>query len=36
VSGEGESAIVMNLGLREPVASRLAERLAAIDFGERS
>jgi hypothetical protein len=36
VSGDGPSAIVVNLGPREPVATRLAEWLAEIDFGEGS
>lgn len=36
VSGEGESAVVVNLGPREAVATRMAEWLAEIDFGENS
>ena len=35
VSGEGQDAVVVNLGPREAVAHKLAQWLAEIDFGER-
>jgi len=34
VSGSGESAVVVNLGPREPVSERMADWLGEIDFGE--
>ena len=34
VSGQGESAVVVNLGPREAVAEKLTQWLAEIDFGE--
>ena len=34
VSGKGEEAVVVNLGPREAVATKLADWLAEIDFGE--
>jgi hypothetical protein len=36
VAGKGEDAVVVNLGLREAVATKLADWLAEIDFGDRS
>ncbi len=35
VIGKGENALVANLGPREGVATKLADWLASIDFGER-
>ena len=34
VSGKGESAVVVNLGPREPVAEKMADWLGQIDFGD--
>jgi hypothetical protein len=34
VSGKGESAIVLNLGPKEPVAEKMADWLGQIDFGD--
>jgi hypothetical protein len=34
VAGKGEDAVVVNLGPREAVATKLADWLAEIDFGE--
>jgi hypothetical protein len=34
ISGTGESAVVINLGPREPVSERMADWLAEIDFGD--